>query len=105
MIIWQYRYPTDGPTRLAYGTPVEVAVGGRRIRAVYRFQGGDNDQQCAVVHHASGRILAPVKDTHTGYPEERAQQAVDERLGGKTPDRIWRVIDAAETLNFVGAVR
>jgi len=104
MMIWQYRYPTNGPTRLAFGVPVDVFVLGRQIRAVYQFQGGDNDQVCAVVHHASGRIMARVYDHHTGYPQQRAQAALDEKTAGKDPATVWKVIDAAMVLNPVGSV-
>lgn len=107
MIIWRYRVPvSDGAggtaIRRAYGFPVTVTVPGvGDVRAVYQFQGGEDGQRCAVVHHPSGRVIAPVTDAHTGWPQERAQQAVDERLRKiPFPADVWR----AETLNHIGAV-
>jgi len=100
-VIWMYRYPTDtDTTRCAYGYPVTVFCAGRELRAVYQFQGGKGDQQCAVVHLDSGRVIARVYDRHTGYPQQRAQAAVDERVAGKDPGRVWATISSAKRVNY-----
>lgn len=105
MMIWQYLIPTaNSGVREAYGCPVDVSVAGRQLRAVYQFQGGDGGQKCAVVHLASGRIMAYCKDRHTGYPQQRAQAAVDEAMKNRQPSAVWSVIDAAEVLNTLPSV-
>lgn len=78
MIVWKYRTPTsDGPPRIAYGTPVTVYVPGLgEVQAVYQF--GAPGQPCAVVEHRTGRIITLVGDYHSGAPQERARQAVRE---------------------------
>lgn len=108
MMIWQYLIPTaDGDVRNAYGCPVTVQVPGvGEVTAIYQFQGGEGDQQCAVVHLASGRSMAPVHDHHTGYPQQRAQAAVDERFRRIAfPSDAWhRATEACETLNTLPSV-
>jgi len=104
-MIWMYRYPTKADTtRCAFGYPVTVHCAGREIRAVYQFQGGEGDQQCAVVHLESGRVIARVYDHHKGYPQQRAQAAVDEKTAGKDPGVVWATISSAKRVNYAASV-
>lgn len=83
-MIWKYLVPTaNGTLRECYGCPVDVFVPGLgRTTVVYQFQGGDGGQRCAAVHFASGRAIAWIEEHHTGYPQDRAQAAVNERFEG-----------------------
>lgn len=88
-------YPREPAKR--YGCPVEVFVLGRRMRVIYQFPGGG--QPCAVVHLESGRIMAHVRDDHAGYPQEKAQTALNERLREVTPERFELTVLQAPVLN------
>lgn len=61
MIIWEYLTPhSGGKVSPARGTPVEIFVPGRGyVQAVYQF--GDGTNPAAVVHHASGRVIATLE--------------------------------------------
>lgn len=82
MMIWKYKAQRlCGQYRDCYGCPVTIRVPGvGTIQAVYQFQGAFEDQDCAVVDLPSGRIIAEVHDRHKGYPEQRAQAAIDEEM-------------------------
>lgn len=102
-MILEYRIPQVDPTTgeyrttLAYGCPVDVFLFGRTQRAIYQFPGGG--QICAVVHPASGQILAHVTDQHAGHPQTKAQTALNERLAGLPQGDIERAFAQAETIN------
>jgi len=80
---------------------------------VYQFQGGKGGQQCAVVDLASGQALAWIEERHTGYPEQRAQAAINERMA-RVPRRFARTenheahiastIDQAPAINTAPSV-
>lgn len=97
-LIWEYRVPAVWGSVPAYGVPVTVWIPGRgRQQVVYRFQDGDQPAQVDVFR--TGFRLAVIRPHHTGYPQQRAQQAVDEadlRL-------LCRALDE-ETLNIVPKV-
>ncbi|MCH9838630.1 hypothetical protein K0U83_23405 [bacterium] len=81
MIIWRYEQATTlGDTFPAYGTPVEVYVPGRGyMQVVYQF--GTPDQRAAVVHFASGRVIAYVLPHHYGASlQETARAAAAQRF-------------------------
>jgi len=107
-MIWKYKAPTsDGAHWFCFGCPVTVRIPGvGELRAVYQFQGGEGGQQCAVVNLRSGRVIAPVYDHHKGYPEQRAQAAIDERFARiDDPATAWaRACDKAETINTLPSV-
>lgn len=105
MVIWRYMYATSskGPRGPAYGTPVSVHLAGRRVDLIYQFHGGG--QREAVVHPASGAIVAVVHDDHRGAAlQDTAQAAVRERTHGKPHGVVWGVLDSAPVLNTVPEV-
>ena len=94
MTVWSYRTPTGR----AYGCPVTVSLPGWGwIQVAYQFQGGG--QGCAVVDVTSGQVIAPVFDRHEGYPQQRAQAAVDEQTADMDPEKIRGALIEAPTLN------
>lgn len=99
MIIWRYDVPTETGLTEAYGCPIDIYVGGRLIRAVYQFQGGG--QVCAVVHWQSGQIIARIGLSDTGYPQQRAQSAVNARLHRNEHAKTWATINAAPVVNLL----
>lgn len=102
-MIIEYKIPCVHPDTgvydqvVAYGCPVDVFLFGRRQRAVYQFPGGG--QVCAVVHLASGQVLAYVTDEHEGHPQTKAQTALNERLLGYDQTQIEQAFDQAEVIN------
>lgn len=82
---------------LAYGTLVDVHLYGKRERVVYQFPGGGQVE--AVVHLASGRVIAHIDDSCGWGIQERAQTALNRRLRDITPDRFAAVHAAATVLN------
>lgn len=103
-MIWSYLIPSHDRAsyKRAYGCPVTVAVGGKRYELVYQFPGGG--QKCAVVHWPTGAVVAFIEDAHVGAPQERAQQAVDGRLGHLTSDRFEAVCASQPVLNALPRV-
>lgn len=105
-MIIEYKVPRVDPGTgeydqvLAYGCPVDVFLFGRTQRAIYQFPGGG--QVCAVVHLASGQVLAYVTDEHQGHPQTKAQTALNERLVGYQQDAVERAFAQAEVLNTYG---
>lgn len=108
MMIWMYRAQgLRGELRTAYGCPVTVGVRGvGTVRLVYQFQGAFEDQECAVVDLPTGRVVAEVYDHHTGYPEQRAQAAVDEAMARfADPWAAWNnALDGLPTVNTLPSV-
>lgn len=94
-MILEYKVPQVNPLTgeytevRAYGCPVEVFVFGHRQRVLYQFPGAG--QECAVVHQPSGQILAVITDEQEGYPQEKAQTALNDRLRGYD----WRAVESA----------
>lgn len=102
-MILEYKVPRVDPSSgeysvgVAYGVPVEVFVLGKRQRVIYQLPGAG--QVCAVVHLASGQVLAYVTDEHTGYPETKAQTAVNERLQHLSAEHVAQAYAMATVLN------
>lgn len=102
-MIIEYKIPRVDPATgvydevLAYGCPVDVYLFGRFQRAVYQLPGGG--QVCAVVHLASGQVLAYVTDEHTGAPQTKAQTALNERLLGYDQTQLEQAFAQASAIN------
>lgn len=109
--MWAYDSadPETGEISRFYGCPVSVYIAelGERVTVAYQFEAPT--QRCAVVHVPTGRVIAPVLDHHAGYPQERAQAAVDERMAAVKPGAFTAAVKAAPILNakprVVGVMR
>ena len=105
LIIWEYLVPCDnGKVKVNRGTPVEIFIPGKGYtQVVYQF--GDASG-AAVVHHASGRVIARIEG-QTGSFQEQARTAAAETFEktrrGRTLEEWHRLVcgafDGAPVLN------
>lgn len=106
MIIWEYLTPhSGGKVAPARGTPVEIFVPGKGyVQVVYQF--GDGTDPAAVVHHASGRVIATLEG-ETGSFQAQARNGAARVFArsrkGRTLEEWYRhiagVFDGAPVLN------
>ena len=106
-MIWKYKIVTadpDGQDRYGYGCPVTVRIAGQQLQIVYQFPG--SGQRCAAVHWQSGAVIAEIFERHKGYPQERAQAAIRDRLAAArtSEERAWQVIETAPKINTIPLV-
>ena len=101
-MIWAYDSadPATGEISRFFGCPVRVYIKdlGEHVAVAYQFAAPT--QACAVVHVPSGRVIAPILEHHVGYPQERAQAAVDERMSKVKPGAFAAAIKKAPIINI-----
>ena len=109
MVIWEYKVPVgaDGVASsegLAYGCPIDVFVPDLgHMQAVYQFAAPD--QQCAVVHHASGRIICHIpRELRNQAPQMQAQAAINALATRIKPGSFKATLEAAPVLNRIPRV-
>lgn len=91
------RYKINIEKQFAIGLSVVVRIGNKSMKVFYQF--GDATVPYAVVHPRSGQRICEILNRETGYPQQRAQQAIDRVLKRYTPEVIHQRIQEAPSLN------